>query len=221
MLRPDMELESPWHCHPGGPLDALTHSPHFSNTLFPHPESVLPKTLQEFKTLHVQEQIILRIPGPLHRTREKIATTSLALSSSPKELLNLIWKQLGDSSSTGNQTKKKAQSVPGRVRQLEPRDRKLRLERAQARNSHAEEEALLAFLQAQGERENLENSGEGSNPRKSQTTKIKSASLPAPISSLLLSESQLVVMIGQLRSETHFCSPAAFSARGDSPDNWF
>lgn len=52
-------------------------------------------------------KIIFRIPGPLHRTGEKITTTSLAFSSSPKELLNLIWKQLGDSSLTGNQTNKK------------------------------------------------------------------------------------------------------------------
>lgn len=106
--------------------------------------------------MHVQEQIKFRIPRPLHRTGGKITTTSPELSSSPKELLNLIWKQLEGSSLQETKQTKKAQSVPGRVRQLERRgqgtDRKLKLERAQARNSHTEEEPQLAFSSAKEEK---------------------------------------------------------------------
>lgn len=43
----------------------------------------------------------------------------------------------------------------------------------------------------------------------------------SPLSRPHFSESQLVVMIGQLRSETPFCSRAAFRVRGDSPGHWF
>ena len=82
----------------------------------------------------------IRVPIPLHTTGEKTTTTSPALSSSPQRAAEPHLETAGRQQLTGNQAqkKKKAQSVPGRVRRLERRgrgtDRKLKSERAQARN---------------------------------------------------------------------------------------
>ena len=95
-----------------------SQSPHSSHTRFPHPRSALRKALEDpegdFAWSGTDHN-----PKTTSQDWGKITTTSPALSSSPEELLNLIWKQLEGSSLQETKKKKKAQSVPGRVRQLE------------------------------------------------------------------------------------------------------
>lgn len=128
--------------------------------------------------MHVQEQIIFRVPRPLHRTGGKITTTSPALSSSLKRAVEPHLETAGRQQLTGNQKNNHiAQSVPGRARQLERRGqgthRKLVRKspcqkQSRSRGRRPGGEAQLAFLSAK-EKEKTANSGEGSGPPKGKS----------------------------------------------------
>lgn len=92
-----MKLESHQHCYLLTWATGHSQSRFLQHPISP-PKVSLPKTLQEAKTLHVQEQSIFRVPRPLHRAEEKQPQLPLHLVPPSKGLLNLIWKQLEGSS---------------------------------------------------------------------------------------------------------------------------
>lgn len=103
-----MKLESHQHCYLLTRATGHSQSRFLQHLISP-PKVSLPKTLQEAKTLHVQEQSIFRVPRPLHRAGEKQPQLPLHLVPPSKGLLNLIWKQLEGSSL--QETKKKQQKT--------------------------------------------------------------------------------------------------------------
>lgn len=101
-----MKLESHQHCYLLTWATGHSQSRFLQHPISP-PKVSLPKTLQEAKTLHVQEQSIFRVPRPLHRAGEKQPQLPLHLVPPSKGLLNLIWKQLEGSSLQETKKKKK------------------------------------------------------------------------------------------------------------------